>query len=139
MPCFKRDGHLVVTPQSFLCFVGDHWPHAQVLPLASIYLRAVWTVGNEITAFSLSCFVGLALVLRRIETAGAWPERLPDAYIAFPTVTGSYLRGSARPTFTLWCTVFGLLSGSGINKAGFTLRFLFQSVVLVKRVSSVDA
>ena len=77
MPCFKRDGHLVVTPQSFLCFVGDHWPHAQVLPLASIYLRAVWTVGNEIAAFSLSCFVGLALVLRSIETVGVWPEKPP--------------------------------------------------------------
>ena len=74
---------------------------------------------NEITALSLSCFVGLALVLRSIETAGAWPESLPDAYVAFPTVTGSHLRGSARPTFSLWCPVFGLLSGSGINKAGF--------------------
>ena len=37
---------------------------------------------NEIKAFSLSWFVGLALVLRQVEAAGQWPQGLLDAYIA---------------------------------------------------------
>ena len=117
MPCFKRDGHLVVTPQSFLRFVGDHWPHAQVLPLASIYLRAVWTAGLGMRSQRSLCLALLGLHWCYVVSKPLVPglKSLPDAYVAFPTVTGSHLRGSARPTFLLWCTVFGLLSGSGIN------------------------
>ena len=37
---------------------------------------------NEIKTLSLTWFVGLALVLRQIETAGRWPQGLLDAYIA---------------------------------------------------------
>ena len=37
---------------------------------------------NEIKALSLSWFVGLAFVLRQIETVGQWPQGLLDAYIA---------------------------------------------------------
>ena len=37
---------------------------------------------NEIKAFSLSRFVGFALVLRQVETTGQWPQGLLDAYIA---------------------------------------------------------
>ena len=38
-----------------------------------------WT---EVTALSLSWFVGPALVLRQIESLGPWPQGLLDAYIA---------------------------------------------------------
>ena len=34
------------------------------------------------TALSLSWFVGLALLLRQIESLGPWPQGLLDAYIA---------------------------------------------------------
>ena len=37
---------------------------------------------NEVQALSLSRFVGLALVLRQIESEGRWPQGLLDAYIA---------------------------------------------------------
>ena len=33
MPYFRRDGHLVVTPQAFLDFVGDHLPQEALLDL----------------------------------------------------------------------------------------------------------
>ena len=79
MPCFKRDGHLVVTPAvlSLLCW----GPLASRPSLATgKHLSAGGLDGwawNEIAALSLSCFVGLALVLRSIEAAGAWPEKPP--------------------------------------------------------------
>ena len=97
MPYFRREGHPVVTIQAFLDFAGDHLPQEPFLELPmftgeELYEAAMakkstaagldgW-VWNEIKALSLSWFVGLALVLRQIETVGQWPQGLLDAYIA---------------------------------------------------------
>ena len=97
MPYFRREGHPVVTAQAFLGFVGDHLPQEPFLDLPiltgeDLYEAAMAkksTAGgldgwawNKVKALSLSWFVGLALVLRQIETAGRWPQGLLDAYIA---------------------------------------------------------
>ena len=46
---------------------------------------------NEIKALSLSWFVGLALVLRQVETTGQWPQGLLDVYIAMIPKAGTPL------------------------------------------------
>ena len=87
----------VVTVQAFLDFVGEHLHQEPFLELPiltgeKLYEAAMakkttaadldgWT-WNEIKALSPSWFVGLALVLRQIETVGQWPQGLLDAYIA---------------------------------------------------------
>ena len=63
MPYFRREGHPVVTTQAFLDFVGDHLTQEPLLELPILT-------------------VGLALVLRQVETTGQWPQGLLDAKIA---------------------------------------------------------
>ena len=97
MPYFRRGGHPVVSPQAFLDFVGDHLSQRGFLDLPILMEEELCEVAmaekstgggldgwawNEVKALSLSWFLGLALVLRQIETAGKWPQGLLDAYIA---------------------------------------------------------
>ena len=57
---------------------------------------------NEIKALSLSWFIGLALVLRQIETVGQWPQGLLDAYIAMiPKAEGDSTPIGQRPLCVL--------------------------------------
>ena len=69
-------------------------------------------VWNDIKALSLSWFVGLALVLRQIETVGQWPQGLLDAYIAMiPKAEGDSTPIGQRPlcvlrvVYRLWASV----------------------------------
>ena len=72
---------------------------------------------NETKALSLSWFVGLASVLRQIESAGRWPS-------------GLCLLGSALfATFQL-PTAFGHLSGWTVSRTGLTPGYLTQCFVL---------
>ena len=74
MPCFRRDGHPVVTPQAFLNFVGDHLPQEALLDLPILTGEELYEVAiakkstaggldgwawNEIKALSLSWFSDL--------------------------------------------------------------------------------
>ena len=97
MPCFRRDGHPVVTVPCLLGFCGGLPPpgilfgssHPYGEELYDVAMAKKSTAGgldgwawNEVKALSLSWFVGLALVLRQIEVAGRWPQGVLDAYIA---------------------------------------------------------
>ena len=83
MPYFRREGHPVVIVQAFLDFLGDHLPQEPFLDLPILTGEELYEAAmakkptaagldgwawNEIQALSLSWFVGLALVLRQIET-----------------------------------------------------------------------
>ena len=85
MPYFRREGPSVVTVQAFLDFVGDHLPQEPFLELPILTGEELYEAAmakkstaagldgwawNEIKALSLSWLVGLALVLRQIETVG---------------------------------------------------------------------
>ena len=134
MPTFERHGCLIfvgmgtlLSPQAFLNFVGDHLPHEDlfylpILTCEELYEAAMAkksTAGgldgwawNEIKAFSLSWFVGLALVLRQIEAAGRWPQGLLDAYIAMiPKAEGDSTPLGQHPlcvlpvVYRLWASV----------------------------------
>ena len=127
MPYFRREGHPVVTTQAFLDFVGDLLPQEPFLDLPILTGEDLYEVAmakkstaggldgwawNEIKALSLSWFVGLALVLRQIETAGEWPQGLLDAYIAMiPKAEGDSTPLGQRPlcvlpvVYRLWASV----------------------------------
>ena len=97
MPYFRRVGHPIVTVQAFLEFVGDHLPQKPLLELPiltgqelyeAVMAKKSTAAGldgwawNEIKALSLSWFVGLALGLRQVETAGQWPQAMiPKAQV----------------------------------------------------------
>ena len=99
---FKRERHLVITPEAFADFVGDHPPQAEFLDLPPITgvnsMRSLLPSilqqedcvaghGTELK-LSLSWFVGLAPVVHSIGTTGCWPQSLADAHIAMtPTQT----------------------------------------------------
>ena len=117
MPYFRREGHPVVTVQAFLDFVGDHLPQEPFLELPILtgedlceaaMAKKPTAAGldgwdwNEIKALSLSWFVGLALVLRQIETVGQWPQGLLDAHIAMiPKAEGDSTPIGQRPLCVL--------------------------------------
>ena len=127
MPYFRREGHPVVTVQAFLDFVGDHLPQEPFLELPILTGEELYEAAmakkptaagldgwawNEIQALSLSWFVGLALVLRQIETVGQWPQGLFDAYIAMiPKAEGDSTPIGQRPlsvlpvVYRLWASV----------------------------------
>ena len=83
----------MVTPEAFL-LRGHHlsWEAFLEMPVltgeelhdAAIAKKStaggidVWA-WNEVKALSLPWFVGLALVLRQVESAGEWPQGLLDA------------------------------------------------------------
>ena len=70
---------------------------------------------NEIKALSLSWFVGLALVLRQIETLGQWPQGLLDAYIAMiPKAEGD---STPHWSAAFMCST-GSLSSLGLCSSG---------------------
>ena len=126
MPCFRRDGHPVVTTQAFLDFVGDHFPQEALLDLPILIGEELYEAAmakkstaagldgwawNEIKALSLSWFVGLALVLRQVEAAGQWPQGLLDAYIAMiPKAEGD----STPPWSASFVRFTGSLSSLGL-------------------------
>ena len=127
MPYFRREGHPVVTVQAFLDFVGDHLPQSPFLELPILTGEELYEAAmakkptaagldgwawNEVKALSLSWFVGLALVLRQIETVGQWPQGLLDAYIAMiPKAEGDSTPIGQRPlcvlpvVYRLWASV----------------------------------
>ena len=127
MPYFRREGHPIVTIQAFLDFVGDHLPQEPLLELPILTGEELYEAAmakkstaagldgwawNEIKALSLSWFVGLALVLRQIETTGQWPQGLLDAYIAMiPKAEGDSTPLGQRPlcvlpvVYRLWASV----------------------------------
>ena len=88
-----------VTYQAFLDFVGDDLPKADFIELpiltgdalrgAAMLQKKKNIAGaldgwawNKVKATSLSWFVGLASVLRQIESEGRWPQGRLHAYIA---------------------------------------------------------
>ena len=127
MPYLRREGHPVVTVQAFLDFVDDHLPQEPFLELPiltgeelyeAVMAKKSTAAGldgwawNEIKALSRSWFVGLALVLRHIETIGQWPQGLLDAYIAMiPKAEGDSTPIGQRPlcvlavVYRLWASV----------------------------------
>ena len=69
---------------------------------------------NEIKTLSLSWFVGLALVLRQVETTGQWPQVLLDAYIAMiPKAEGDSTPLGQRPL----CRFTSSLSPLGLGSS----------------------
>ena len=87
MPHFRRDAHLVDTPQAFFDSVGDHLGQAALLDfpiltgeeLHEAAMMKKSTAGgldgwawNEIKILSLSWFAGLELTLRQVESLGRW-------------------------------------------------------------------
>ena len=154
MPHVRHEGHLAVTVQAFLDFVGDQLPRKRFsdLPILTgedLYAAAMakkYTAGrfdgwawNEIKALSLSWFVGLALVLLQIESAGKWPQGLFDAYIAMiPKAEGDGAPLGASllcpASYRLWASV----RLAHLKEWFFSL--VPDSVFSVgKSVSSVDA
>ena len=149
MPYYRREGHPVVTTQAFLDFVGNLLPQEPYLDLPiltgeDIYEAAMakkstasgldgWA-WNEVKALSLSWFVGLALVLRQIETVGRWPQGLLDAYIVMILKA----EGDSTPlvnvlyAFCRLCIVFGPLFVLHTLRTGFLRGSLTQSLVLAK-------
>ena len=69
---------------------------------------------NEIKALSLSWFVGLALVLRQIESVGQWPRGLLDAYIAMIPKA----RVIVHPLVSALYVFYGSLSSLGFCSSG---------------------
>ena len=107
-------------------FVGDHLPQEPFLELPiltgeELYEAAMAKKSTaagldgwawKIKALSLSWFVGLAFVLRQIETLGQWPQGLLDAYIAMiPKAEGDSTPIGQRPlcalplVYRLWASV----------------------------------
>ena len=97
MPFFCRSGHLVVTADQFLDFVGHLLPQEAFLDFPRITGRDLQEVAkatqstaggldgwawNELKAPSLPWFSGLAILLELVETSGVWPQSLLDAYVA---------------------------------------------------------
>ena len=93
VPFFCRSGHPVVTPDQFLDFVGLLLPQEPFLDLPRIIGRDLQEVArakkttaggldgwawNEIKAFQLPWFSGLAVLLELVESTGVWPQGLPD-------------------------------------------------------------
>ena len=95
MPYFCRSGHLVVTVEQFLEFVGLFFlPQEPVLELIrttsqDLFEVAKATAGglddlawNEVKALLPSWCSGLAVWLSVVESTGVWPQGLLDAYTA---------------------------------------------------------
>ena len=114
---FCRSGHLVVTPDQFLDFVGHLLPQEPYLDLPRIMGRDLQEVAraqkssagrldgwawNEIQALPLPWFSGLAILLDLVETTGTWPQGLLDAYIAMiPKADGDSTPLGQRPLSVL--------------------------------------
>ena len=82
----------MVSPQAFLDFVGHHLLQEAFLEMPVLTGEELHDAGmakkstaggkdgwawSEVKALSLSWFVGLAQVLRQIESAGKWPQGTP--------------------------------------------------------------
>ena len=143
MPFFCRSGHLVVTPDQFLDFVGHLLPQEPSLDLPRSTGRDLQEVArakksaaggldgwawNEIKALPLPWFSALAILLELVETTGVRPQGLLDAYIAtIPKVDGdSTLLACSR-----LCTGCGLPFGLDICGSGLRGGCLNRYLVLV--------
>ena len=96
---------------------------------------------NEINAFSLSWFVGLALVFRQVEATGQWPQGLLDAYIAMvPKAEGESFPLGQRPLCVL-PVVYRIWASVRLAHLKRLVLFLFPDSVFSagKGVSSVGA
>ncbi len=139
----------VVTVQAFLNFVGDQLPQEPFLELPMLtgeeldeaaMAKKSTAAGldgkawNAINALSLSWFVGLALVLRQVETVGQWPQGLLDAYIVMiPKAEGDSTPIGQRPLCVLsYFIAFGPLFVWPILKSGSLPGSLTLFLVLVK-------
>ena len=127
MPFFCRSGHLVVTPDQFLDFVGHLLPQEPYLDLPRITGRDLQDVArakkstaggldgwawNEIKTLPLPWFSGLAILLNLVEATGTWPQGLLDAYIALiPKADGDSTPLCERPlsvlpvVYRLWASL----------------------------------
>ena len=157
MPYFRREGHPVVTVQTFLDFVGDHLPQEPFLELPILTGEELYEAAmakkptaagldgwawNEIIALSLSWFVGFASVLRQIETVGQWPQGLRDAYIAMiPKAEGDSTPLGPTPFICSASSLspLGLRSSGPSSRSGFSSWVPDSVFSAGKGVSSVDA
>ena len=130
MPFFCRSGHLVVTPDQFLDFVGHFLPQEPYLDLPRITGRDLQEVArdkkstaggldgwawNEMKALPLPWFSGLAIMLNLVEETGNWAQGLLDAYIAMiPKADGD----SAPPGSTASLCALGCVQAVGFPSAG---------------------
>ena len=127
MPFFCWSGHLVVTTDQFLAFVGHLLPQDPLLDLPRITGRDLQEVARakkstasgldgwawkEVQALPLPWFSGLATLLELVETTGTWPQGLLDAYIAMiPNADGDSTPLGQRPlsvlpvVYRLWASL----------------------------------
>ena len=130
-------------------FVGDHLPQVPFLDLPILTgedlheaaMAKKSTAGgldgwawNEIKALSSSWFVGLALVLRQIETAGRWPQGLLDEFFAMIPKAGGDSTPLANVLYVSYqqFIAFGPQFVLPTLGTGFLRGFLTQSLVLAR-------
>ena len=117
MPFCCMSGHLVVTVDQFLHFIGHLLPQEPQFGLPGITGRDLQEVAgakkstaggldgwawNELKAHPLPWFSGLAILLELVETNGVWPQGLLDAFFAMiPKADGDSTPLGRRPLSVL--------------------------------------